>query len=381
MPVPVPPGPEPILGVVGASGDHLAQEQAAGVEAVTIGVSWNDAEPSPGSFSTAYLSSVTDEMAAARSYGLLVVLDPGLQYAPAWVFSLAGGTRFVDQYGDVFTGGAGSGNDVPNAVTDPAVRSAEGTYLAWLGSELTPGAIVAVRQGGGPFGELRYPGADYGGHTDSYWAYDESTQSISPVPGWVPGTGTTAQARAFLDSYNANLDNYARWLNGQMQTDFQSQELVMLPGWGERPGDAAREVASLLTLDMPEFNEGLDWTDLLRTLPDPAHSVAYTTYLDARTVRSTPQLEDPMDFIASIVAGSSTRLGGENTGGGTLADMKLCFQRARQLKLFIVQWMDESQLIASGSGHDPNGPSLTVLGSAWRASAPVTSARLPASGG
>ena len=88
-----------------------------------------------------------------------------------------------------------------------------------------------------------------------------------------------------------------------------------------------------------------------------------------------------MDFIASIVAGSSTRLGGENTGGGTLADMKLCFQRARQLKLFIVQWMDESQLIASGSGHDPNGPSLTVLGSAWRASAPVTSARLPASGG
>ena len=65
-----------------------------------------------------------------------------------------------------------------------------------------------------------------------------------------------------------------------------------------------------------EYNEGLDWTDLLHVLPDPAHSVAYTTYLDAQTVLPTPQLEDPADFLASLVAGTPIQLGGENTGTG-----------------------------------------------------------------
>jgi hypothetical protein len=363
----------PILGVVGVDGSHLTQEKAAGVGAVTIGMGWNSAQPSQDSFSTAYLSSMKQEIAAADSHGLKVVLDPGLQYAPAWVFSLPGGTRFVDQYGDAFTGSPGSGNDVANAITDGAVRSAERRYLEWLGSKFAPGQIFAVRMGGGPLGELRYPDADYMGHSNCYWAYDASSQLTSPVPGWVPGTGTPAQATAFLNSYNKNLNRYGRWLNRQMWKDFATTELVMLPGWGERPGGAALETASLLTQDMPEFNQGLDWTDLLASLPEAVHSVAYTTYLDAPTVLLTPQLEDPIDFIASLVTGTPIRLGGENTGNGTLADLTLCFQRARQLNLFIVQWMDESQLIASDSGQDPASPTLAMLGSVWKASASESS--------
>jgi hypothetical protein len=362
----------PILGVVGASGNYLAQERAAGVGAVTIGFSWSSAEPSPGAFSASYLQGIHDRIAAARSAGLDVVLDPGLQYPPSWVFALTGGTRFVNQYGDVFTGAPPSGNDVANAVTDAAVRAAEGSYLTWLGSQISPGEIIAVRQGGGPLGELRYPGPDYDGHTNSYWAYDTSTQSGSSVPGWRPGTGTVAQAQEFLDAYNAALDGYGQWLNAQLHQDFNTNELVMLPGWGERPGGAAKEVTSLLTVSMPEFNEGLDWTGLLDSLPDPSQSVAYTTYLDAPTVMATPQLEDPADYIASLVAGTGLRLGGENTGNGTIADMDLSLDRAKALHYYIVQWMDEAQLIASGSGEDPGGPTLDELGSAWT-STPVGS--------
>ena len=355
----------PILGVLGVSGSYFSQERAAGIDAVTITLGWNDAEPSPGSFSSSFVESLQNEIATARSAGLSVVLDPGLQYPPAWVFSLPGGTRYVDQYGDVFTGSEDSGDNVANAVTDSAVREAEGSYLAWLGSQIQPGEILAVREGGGPLGELSYPDSDFDGNTNCYWAFDTSSQSVSPVPGWTPGTGTTAQAQAFLDAYNGALDSYGLWLNDTLGTDFGTKILVLLPGWGERPGAEASEVANLLTLNMPEFNEGLDWTDLLDSLPDAANSVAYTTYLDAPSIEQTPQLEDPADYIASLAEPAHLLLGGENTGDGTVATVNLCFERARALDYFIVQWMDESQLISSDSGQDPGGPTLQELGSAW----------------
>ena len=322
-------GSIPLLGVLGVSGQYFGQEASAGVDTVTIAVGWNEAEPSESTFSTSYLLGMKNEIEAAKAAGLGVVLDPGLQYPPDWVFSLPGGTRFVNQYGDVFTGTEASGNNVANAVTDIAVRNAESTYLAWLGQQIPGSSLVAIRQGGGPLGELRYPDAVYDGHTNSFWAYDASTQAVSPVPGWVPGSGTTTQATSFLQSYDAALDGYGAWLNGQMEADFGTEELVMLPGWGERPGGAASEISSLLTLDMDEFNQGLDWSDLLSSLPDPGHSVAYTTYLDAPTVQPpTPQLEDPADYLATLVASTPIRLGGENTGDGSIADMDLCIRRA-----------------------------------------------------
>ncbi len=358
----------PLLGVLGVSGLYFHNEQAAGVNDVTITVNWDQAEPAPGVFDSAYLGRVQAEIAAAHTGGLNVVLDPGLHITPDWVFALAGGTRFVDQYGDVFTGTTPSGDDVANAVTDLAVRAAEGTYLSWLGAQFAPGEFVAVRQGGGPLGEIRYPDTVYNGHTNCYWAYDLSSQLALPlsVQGWVPGTGTTAQAQAYLDAYNGNLVNFGVWLNGQLTADFATNVLVVLPGWGERPGGAAKEVASLLTLTMDEFNQGLDWTDLLRSLPNTPRTVAYTTYLDAATYLPTLQLEDPADYLATLVAGTQQRLGGENTGNGTMATLSLCVQRAKALGYIIFNWMDEAQLVASTRNLDPAGPTFNLLGAAMK---------------
>ncbi len=354
-------GSKPIVGVLGVSGNFLAREKASGVDAVTISVSWASAQPAPGALVPPYLAGIQSQIAAARATGLRVILDPGLQYPPAWVFSLPGGTRFVNQYGDVFTGSVDSGNDVANAVTDPAVRTAETTYLRLLGAQIAPGEIMAIRQGGGPLGELRYPSPDYNGHTNSFWAYDTSTQSVSSVPGWKPGTGSGTQAKEFLDSYNADLDDFGRWLNGELHHDFDTTELVLLPGWGERTGTDAYEVASLLTLPMPEFNEGLDWSDLLYSLPDAAHSVAYTTYLDAPSNGTSLRTEDPADYLAYLVQGTPLKLGGENTGGGTTAALQLSWHRARTLHFTIFNWMDEAQLVASTRGLDPSGPTFNLL--------------------
>jgi hypothetical protein len=69
----------PMVGVVNATGQYFEQERAAGIDAVTIDMGWNDAEPSSGSFSQAYLLQIRQEIADASASGLGVVLDPGLQ--------------------------------------------------------------------------------------------------------------------------------------------------------------------------------------------------------------------------------------------------------------------------------------------------------------
>ena len=378
-------GSGPVLGLLGATQPNYTAEQAAGVRAVTVQASWASAEPTQGVFSAAYIDGsqfsegIQQQIDAARADGLEVVLDVGLQYAPAWATTLGAGPRFVDQYGDVYSGAPASGDDVVNGFTDPAVQAAQGAYLAWLGTEITPGSIIAVREGGGPLGELRYPAPSYDGHTNCFWGYDASSQATLPASakGWKPGTGSTAQATAFLTQYNENVVSYGVWLNSQLEEDFDTRILVLLPGWGQRPGGAATEEAALLAPHpvVDEYNEGLDWADLLNNLPDPSDSVAYTTYLDAQTVLPTLQLEDPADYLAHLVAGTSIRLGGENTGDGDLADLELSASRAQALDFYIFDWMGETQL-SPNDGTDPSGPTLAQLGAVYADSTGPSSPQL-----
>lgn len=256
-----------------------------------------------------------------------------------------------------FTGAPDSGNQVANAVTDPAVRSALGAYLKVLGQAIPAGLLYAVREGGGPDGELRYPDASYDGHTNCWWAYDPSTQSTSPVPGWKPGSGTEAQAVRFLESYNANLTTYGAWLDDQLSADFFTTVAVLLPGWGQCPGVAAGVTRSLLSSSYDEFNQALDWSAELAALPHPSTAIAYTTYLDAPSYDSTVDGEDPADYLASLPKPRGMTLGGENTGNGTIAALSLCVRRAKSLHFVVFNWMSESQLVASTSGAEVAGPS------------------------
>ena len=140
-----------------AAATHPA-EVAAGVQVVTIAASWNSAEPTQGTFSTHYADQINAKINAARAAGLDVILDPGMQYTPAWVFHLKGGTRFVNQYGDVFTGPAASGNNVANAVTNMTVRTALNGYLTWLGGPDPQGGAVGRSPGWRPAGRVALPG-------------------------------------------------------------------------------------------------------------------------------------------------------------------------------------------------------------------------------
>jgi hypothetical protein len=114
------PSHPPTVGILGSNHQSLAVEGADGLGPLTVAVSWSKAEPEPG-----------------------VVCKP---------------------VGDVFSGSPPSGDGGANTVADMAARAAEATYLAWLRKQMAPGSIIAIRQGGGPFDELRYPSSSYNGH-------------------------------------------------------------------------------------------------------------------------------------------------------------------------------------------------------------------------
>jgi hypothetical protein len=341
----VPPGPTgvPLLGALGppVSDGTLS---AAGYGDVVVETAWSSIEPTEGSFSASATAQLQGQIDAAAAAGLRPSLDIGVQDAPAWIFAVGGGTQFVDQYGDAFGGSPTSGDDVANAVTDDAVRSQLGTYLAYLGTNLT--GVDSVRLGGGPDNELRYPSGSAGSRAGAFWFYDESSQSQLPadVQGWTPGTGTSSQAAAFLSAYDDAMTGYGQWLVAQGAADFPvgTRLELLLPGWGQRPGEVAAAAADLLTDTPDEVNEGLDWQDLLPSLPAGNEVVAYTTYADA--TQGSADNPDPAAFIHEILPAGMLE-GGESTGNGQTgtAGEDLMFTDARQWNWYAANWLFTGQ--------------------------------------
>jgi hypothetical protein len=350
--------------VLSAGGARYAEEAAAGVKAVTINASWRSAEPTNNGFSASYASQLNLKIDTAIAAGMQVIIDPGIHYPPDWVFTLPGGTRFVNQYGDTFTGAPDSGMNIANTVTNPDVRAALAGYLTWLGRQIPKGKLLGIRQSGGQYGQLRYPDASYNGHTNSWWAYDTSSQATSPVPTWKPGTGTTTQAQQFLDNYNRNLVNYGVWLNNELSKDFATTILLVLPGFGERPGQATDLVNSKLTNLKDSFNQGLDWANLIPSLADPAHTVVYSTWLDAPDgLQNTVQLEDPVHYLAALASAYGLRLGGQNSAS-TDAALSVAASRAKALDMVILNWASESTLVTAGTSTNTALTTFADLGAA-----------------
>jgi hypothetical protein len=323
---------------------------------VTVPVGWDLAEPAEGRFNDAYIRSVQGQVAAAQAAGLSVVLDLGIQYAPQWVMHLDASSQFTDQYGQRFGGRPASGDEVPNAVTDHDVRARLQAYLRWLGSAFDHFGFYAVRIGGGPDGELRYPPASYDGHTDCFWAFDAASQATYAVRGWGRETSTAQQAGSFLHTYDANLAAYGAWLDGTAHSDFPgANELLLLPGWGERPGDVQSAAQTRLGRGSVELNSGTDWPLQLAEVPYKRSTIAYTTWLDGPSHGDNPQEEDPAGYLALLARRTGVRLGGEDTGGGGVADLQLSLYRAITLRFTLVDWvrMPPAGLVGPGANAGP----------------------------
>ena len=307
-------------------------------------------------------------MAAAHRAGLQVVLDPGLHFPASWVFGLPGGTHFVDQYGDTWTGSGDDGTNPANAVWDPAVRTAEAQYLARIGRDFR-GDFVAVRAGGLLTGEVRLPDGKHNGHIDNLWMYDSGAQSQAPYRGWRAGTHHPVQARASIAFYLSSMDRYVSWLLTRLSADFPHTELQLLePGWGIRPGQVNQAIDTGLDGHTAveqgnTLQAGLDYAGEVAAASKFANTVVYTTWLDAPDSGPGIAGAAPIEYLAQLARQYGMPLAGENTGNGkaqTVQALQTCVSRVSRLNLEGFTWFTGPSLITD------QGVSLHEFGAATR---------------
>ena len=340
----------PWIGLIQAPASQAAQWAKEGADEVVLGLSWDVFEPQPDRYANGYIRGIAKEIDRFHQAGIAVTLDLGLQYPPSWVFSLPGGTRLVNQYGETWHGDVGS--DPPNLVFDPAVRDAASDYIDTVAARLGAHTFAAIRIGGLLSGELRYPPNIGGGHSNDIWMYDSDARADAPDPNWRPGTGTPSQAAAELQFYLSSLTSYEQWLLRTVASEFTGQLEVLFPSWGIRPGQIAAAVADRLDgRSAGEQNgaiaSGLDWSSQVEVMTAfPRRAVVYTTWLDAPNFGSTPTQVDPADYLAGLAGLAGLPMAGENTGGGTSADLTLSLGRVARLHLEGMMWFSAPQLLA-----------------------------------
>lgn len=188
-----------LFGVINNDGHHYAEEWQNGVRATTFEFQWGFYEPQEGVFDDSYIQHMKDILSALKAQGWFVQMIPGIQYTPQWVYDNYPDMYYVNQYGERYDpdpNTQGSFRTI-NAPFNPQARQLIAAYLDRIFQDFDQSdpsmQFDSVRVGGGVQGELRYPPAEWNGHSNSYWAFDSQAQdpSVSAIPdqvvGWRPG--------------------------------------------------------------------------------------------------------------------------------------------------------------------------------------------------
>lgn len=355
--------PQVGLGLLQPEWDRAGAYVAAGVDSVTLELGWDAYQPTATTINEDYVSSRVREAQSYADAGLDVVLDLGLQYPPGWAWDLPGDTRFVNQYGEQWVGGIGT--DVLDAVWNAEVQKAQAKYLNLVAEDFG-GLVDRVRVGGLLSGEIRLPPARSDAHMDSLWAFSASALAASPDESWRPGSGTSAQAREWLDFYMESVCDYAVWLTRRVGSAFPTASVdVLLPGWGVRPGDLERlaverlsEAAVITTGD--DLAGGLDWERQILALNElDVDITAVTTWLDAPSYGSALRDLAPVEYLATLTQPLGMDLSGENTGGGGWNAMMRVREQAGRFDLQRITWMSARAL------GETDQPTLSELGATF----------------
>ncbi|WP_139263735.1 hypothetical protein [Geodermatophilus africanus] len=252
-------GPGLNFGVLGSTcdPDRVAALRASGVRYAEVELTWGAFEPAPGRYDRVYQDRVRQMLDTCAQAGLSVVLTLGLHAAPPWVGELAAGT-YRDQ-----AGGLGPA-DVPNVVFSAAVRDAVRGYLAELDRVVLLNSVAAIRVGTGYNGELGYPTESTSPATARpFWAFDEAAQtgaglaedvSVSPMPGWTPGSPTwngrdvrPEDVRTWFRWYSQSVADAVIWLAQTLRDQgFERDIHLPLAGRGALPRDLTAAVAARL---------------------------------------------------------------------------------------------------------------------------------------
>ena len=358
-----------LCGILEMPVDHAVAGRDIGLRVALVSVAWSRFEPTPGAVNPAYVEELARQKQAFRKLGYKVMVDLGVQYAPAWVFTLPQG-RYKNQFGDFFETRQ-SGEDLPNVVFNTQVRDRLATYFGEVFTRLGTDWDY-VRLGCAKYGELNYPHARFGDRVNCYWAFDDLAQGKTsglpagmrpcPVPGWIPGAPSPqhVSARLFIEWYLDCLKNYQEW---QIATTrrYYSGDICMLYGsWGIRPGRLQAAIDADLSGITPderngEIQQGYDWARMIGAITDP-RVIVYCTWMDG-TLQNRDLSDDnstdparwsPVRWQASLARANPLhpRVWGENTGGNNREAMRLTFERIKRLDLMGVMWAFDRELFA-----------------------------------
>lgn len=353
---------QPVFGTLQSDTARAAELHAAGVTLAQVGVAWNRFEPREGVWDGVYLGEVKAKIEKFRAAKQQIVLDLGVHYTPDWVTAWPN-ARFVNQYGVAYDASE-PGKNVPNVVFNQRVRQAQSVYIARLLRELG-GDFHHIRLGGGWYGELHYPPAQFGQQDNCYWAFDAIAQGRvpglatglrpCPVPDWKPGEASVnhRSASLFAAWYLEALANYHDWQIAAVRQSYAGPLAMMYPGWGVRPGQLDNAIAVDLdgSTDAEkngEIQAGNDFARLVASIRDP-NVIVYTTWIDAPFGDDTSRLPKewtPAHWLSYLSAANPLNLAtmGENTGGGDDKALQRSIKPMRDYGLQGLIWAFEPEL-------------------------------------
>jgi hypothetical protein len=356
---------EPYLfGLISDDKTHLREERAAGVGAKVFRLSWREYYPREGEKDYAYLQRKKEEIEQLREAGFEIILSLGFHDIPPWVHENYEDTYYINQLGERYTGdtfanGTPIDNGDANLVFNEELRSLVESYMEDVFSECGTN-FYAVRLGGGRYGELTYPPADYEDQSNLYWAYDKNAQnsaSGAAVSGWRPGNlSPNSEAKRFLNWYLSALVDFQNWqVKGLRDAGYAGRAMVLYPSWGIRPGQIKEAVATNLNGSTPaerngEIQRGLAFAQQVRSITDE-RVVLTTTWLDADASGDAGENRrywSPVKYLAELADEhpSSLELYGENTGKGDRAAMELSASQMRRYRLTGMGWYREEELFS-----------------------------------
>ncbi len=351
------------FGVLQSKDENLARNRQSGANIVVVGLGWDRAEPNQGEFSSEYFKEISEKIKIRRKLGYSIALDLGFQYPPDWIFDLPH-SYYINQYGQKFFS-TNIGENIPNAVFNQAIRDCQESYLKEVFKHFKD--FELIRLGWTKYGELAYPIHKYGGEKNCYWAFDDIAQGKSkglaeglsscPLPGWIPGNQSVdnKDAAKFLQWYIGALQNYHDW---QIKTvrRFTSKPLAMLyPSWGMRPGSIQKAIKGDLNGSTSseingEVQRGLDFKRLISGISD-TNVYVYCTWIDSNPhfsndAGSNPAYWSPAHYLAFLAQEHQPplQIWGENTGGGDMKTVELCFERIKKYNYNGFLWAFEHQL-------------------------------------
>jgi hypothetical protein len=341
----------PLVGVLVPSAAHARANRAAGIDTVVLSARWESLQPRrDGALDPVEVDRLRAAYREFREAGLRVILSPGLQYPPGWVFEVDPDTRFVDQFGRAWHGGPGE--DVADAVWNPHVRAAQHEYLGRLGAAVHDLVFEAVRAGGLLDGELRLPDGGVSGR--SMWGFGTWAARANPAAGWLPGQPGRDRAAVFIRWYLDSLVGYQGFIVAEIQRAFPDAPIhVLYPNVGLRPGQVEEAVAGALGgHSVAERNgnlaQGLDWAAQIAALPKRG-VVAHLTDLDRPGTGTTAETEAPIAYLSALAGTAGIPVSGENQGRNGVEVLDRCFRYARQYRLTALLWMSEAGLYSGGA--------------------------------